>query len=166
MEVVVAEADKNVPADPALPRNPLDPNILESLVVPVLERKRFNRDDCIAVGPIYLPVTDECQESIYFTSTIVDDFTTAEGETFACEMSAFVPNEEIEINCFIMWTNERTIGPEKPDADFASKCNWVFGFIKGVQEDKCMILIIGQLFIDESKPFTKTGHYILIKPGR
>lgn len=63
----------------------------------------------------------------------MDDFTTAEGEAFACEMLAFIPNVEIEINYFIMWTNERTVGPEKPDADFASKCNWVFGFIKGVQ---------------------------------
>lgn len=161
MEVVVAVANKV--AEP--PQDPIDPAELEPAIIPIIERKRFDRDNCIAAGPIYLPVTNECQESINFTSSILDDFSTAEGETFACQMAAFVPAEEIEINSFIMWTNERTIDPEEPNADFASKCNWVFGFIKAIQQEKYMILIIGQLFIDDTRPLTKTGHHIIIKPA-
>ena len=156
---------ENVAAIGVPPQNPLVPGALDLAVIPIIERKRFDRDTCIAVGPLYVAVTAECQESIDFTSDIVDDFTTAKGEIFACQKSAIVPAEEIEIHTFIMWTNERTVGPEKANADFASSCNWVFGFIKEIQQGKCLVLIIGQLFIDEDRPLTKTGHYILITPA-
>lgn len=75
-----------------------------------------------------------------------------------------IPGDEINVNSLIMWTNERAVAPELPNADFASTCNWVFGYIKGTRDDKCMIQVIGQLYQDDTMPAAKTGHFIIIRP--
>jgi hypothetical protein len=129
------------------------------------ERKRFDRNSCTAVGPIYAPVSNECQQSVDYTSTITCDHNTSEGTVFADQLSARVPADEMDINSFIMWTNQRAFDPEVANADFASKCNWVFGYVKGLTSDKSMILIIGQLYPDDTQPTLKIGYYIMTTPS-
>ena len=85
---------ENVAAIGVPSQNPLVPGAVDLAVIPIIERKRFDRDTCIAVGPLYVAVTAECQEWIGFTSGTVDDFTTAKGEIFACQKSAIVPAED------------------------------------------------------------------------
>ena len=86
VNILGPEGDEKKEDDPP---NPIDPNAPE--IVPIGDRKRFDRGSCIAVGPSYIPVTKMCQESIDFKACIVSDFITTEGEEFMCQMSAFVP---------------------------------------------------------------------------
>ena len=130
----------------------------------VKEKKRFSRDTCIAAGPEYIPVTIECQNSIDFTSTITSDYITDEGGLFVSHSSVYVPADEIDTDSFIMWTDERVITPKIANADFASGCNWTFGHVKGMTVTKTMVIVIGQLFIDDEKPETKTGYYMFNTP--
>ena len=63
-----------------------------------------------------------------------------------------------------MWTDERVTAPKTANSDFASECNWIFGYVKGITVSKIMIVIIGQLFLDEDKPEPKRGHYMFNAP--
>ena len=128
-------------------------------------RKRFDRDTCTAVGPLYIPVTAERQQSIDYTSEITNNYTTNEGNIFASQLSARAPSDEVEINSFVMWTEDIAIGPEVADTDFASTCNWIFGYIKGTSSNKTMVLVIGQLFPDNTKPSPSTGYYVFVTPS-
>jgi hypothetical protein len=69
---------------------------------------------------------------------------TPEGEIFASQLSYFAPADEIDVETFIMWTNERVVEPEIADADFASTCKWTFGYVKGTSANMTMVIVLGQ----------------------
>ena len=133
-------------------------------IAQVKKRKRFSRETCIAAGPEYIAVTIEYQNSIDFTSTITSDYDTNDGGLFVSQLSVRIPADEIDTDSFIMWTDERVITPKIANADFASGCNWILALVKGMTTNKTMVIIIGQLFLDDEKPKTKTGYYMFNTP--
>jgi hypothetical protein len=128
------------------------------------DRKRFSRENCEAVGPIYYQISEEQQQSINYTSTITSARMTSEGEIFASQLSYSAPADETDVETFIMWTSQRAIEPETANADFASTCNWTFGYIKGTSANLTMVIVIGQLFADETKPSPAKGRYTFLTP--
>ena len=124
-------------------------------IAQVKERKRFSRETSIAAGPEYIPVTIEYQNSIDFTSTITSDYDTNDGGLFVSQLSVRIPADEIDTDSFIMWTDKRVITPRIGNADFASGCNWILALVKGITTNKTMVIVIGQLFLDDEKPETK-----------
>jgi hypothetical protein len=149
----------DIPADNA----PLPPHQPATDAVDNLNgRKRFSRETCAAVGPSYYQIPDVSQQSITYTSTITSAHLTPEGEIFASQLSYFVPADEIDVETFIMWTNERAVEPEIADADFASTCNWTFGYVKGTSTNTTMVIVLGQLFADETKPSPVKGRYAFL----
>lgn len=153
-------ADMNI----VLPVPPFQP--AAELIEQVKDRKRFTRDTCAAVGPSYTPVLPSQQQSIDYTGTITTNHNTPDGEIFATQLSYSSPAEEVDINTFIMWTDETAIEPEIADADFACTCNWTFGYIKGKTINSTMIFLLGQLFPDETNQSPKTGRFKLITPTK
>lgn len=138
---------------------------LENVGAPlVVKRKIFSRDNLIAAGPSYAPVSPECQESIDFTSAISNKSKTVDGDIFANQMCCRVASDEMDIHTFMMWTNERPNASETADADFASTCNWVFGHVKGILKEKTMIVTVGRLFDDDDTPAPTLGHQVINTP--
>lgn len=91
---------------------------------------------------------------------------TPEGGIFAPQLSYSALAEDIDVDKFIMWTDERAVDPEVANADFASTCNWTFGYIKGTSANTTMIIIIGQLFPDDTRPSTEKGRYTIYTPTK
>lgn len=64
-----------------------------------------------------------------------------------------------------MWTDSKAIENEAANADFSSTCNWTFGYIKGMSTNTTTVVLIGQLFPDDTTTSPAVGYYTISTPA-